>query len=217
MEEERHRVPREAVGSGSRGSPSGLVTRQEEEEEETEEDGPGCPVGEAVGEADAESEQEALLWRTASCYSGYLTAGAGGEIQHLERSLEEMLTRVDEFCGMLDMIRNDSSQIMNENIPEIHAKADEMKQLYKKIDKLELQAFVKMIGQNVCVLDDQVTKAEAELGTFPSAFRKILHSIGTPAFLNKSSFPKRQQQIFEPPALFRTEDYFPVQNSQPRE
>ncbi|XP_078097775.1 biogenesis of lysosome-related organelles complex 1 subunit 4 isoform X1 [Mustelus asterias] len=214
MEEERARGGSDALAASSPGSPS----RQEEEEdteEGEEDDGPGCPAGQAVSEAGAESEREALLWRTASCYSGYLTAEAGGEIQQLEQSLEEMLTRVDEFCGMLDMIRNDSSQIMNENIPEIHAKADEMKQLYKKIDKLE--AFVKMIGQNVCVLDDQVTQAEAELGTFPSAFRKILHSIGTPAFLNKSSLPKRQQQKFEPPALFRTEDYFTAQSSQPQE
>uniref|UniRef100_UPI00398F7205 biogenesis of lysosome-related organelles complex 1 subunit 4 isoform X2 n=1 Tax=Pristiophorus japonicus TaxID=55135 RepID=UPI00398F7205 len=191
-----------APSSGCCGSPSGRASRQEE--------GTGCPA-----EACAESEHEALLQRTARCYSGYLRAGAGQEIQQLETSLEEMLTRVDEFCGMLDMIRNDSSQIMNENIPEIHAKADEMKQMYKKIDKLE--AFVKMIGQNVCVLDDQVTHAEAELGTFPNAFRKILHSIGTPAFLNKSSFPKRQQQKFEPPVLFRTEDYFPAQNTLARE
>ncbi|XP_067913700.1 biogenesis of lysosome-related organelles complex 1 subunit 4-like isoform X2 [Heterodontus francisci] len=187
MEEERIRAPAVTVGPGSRGRPSGRVSRQGEEEEETEEeeDGTGCSVEglamEAVGEAGAESEQEAVLWRTARCYSSYLTTAAGEEIQQLETSLEEMLTRVDEFCGMLDM------------------------------------AFVKMIGQNVCVLDDQVTQAEAELGTFPSAFRKILHSIGTPAFLNKSSFPKRQQQKFEPPALFRTEDYFPVQNSQPSE
>ncbi|XP_060706052.1 biogenesis of lysosome-related organelles complex 1 subunit 4 isoform X1 [Hemiscyllium ocellatum] len=170
------------------------------------EDGTACPV-----EAGAESEQEALLWNTASCYSSYLTATAQAEIQQLEQSLEEMLTRVDEFCGMLDMIRNDSSQIMNENIPEIHVKADEMKQLYNKIDKLE--AFVKMVGQNVCVLDNQLTQAEAEVGSFPSAFRKIWNSIGSPAFLNKSSLPKRQQQKCEPPALFRTEDYFPVQNS----
>ncbi|XP_060706053.1 biogenesis of lysosome-related organelles complex 1 subunit 4 isoform X2 [Hemiscyllium ocellatum] len=146
------------------------------------EDGTACPV-----EAGAESEQEALLWNTASCYSSYLTATAQAEI------------------------RNDSSQIMNENIPEIHVKADEMKQLYNKIDKLE--AFVKMVGQNVCVLDNQLTQAEAEVGSFPSAFRKIWNSIGSPAFLNKSSLPKRQQQKCEPPALFRTEDYFPVQNS----
>ncbi|GCB71185.1 biogenesis of lysosome-related organelles complex 1 subunit 4-like isoform X1 [Scyliorhinus torazame] len=207
MEEEGSRASTEAVGS--RGGPSG------QGEENEEENGSGYHAGEDVTESRAEGEQEALLWRTANCYSGYLTAAAGGEIQQLEQSLEAMLTRVDEFCGMLDMIRNDSSQIMNENIPEIHAKADEMKQLYKKIDKLE--AFVKMIGQNVGVLDDQVTQAEAELGNFPSAFRKILHSIGTPSFLNKSSFPKRQQQKFEPPALFRTEDYFTVQNSQPHE
>ncbi|XP_072365759.1 biogenesis of lysosome-related organelles complex 1 subunit 4-like isoform X3 [Scyliorhinus torazame] len=173
MEEEGSRASTEAVGS--RGGPSG------QGEENEEENGSGYHAGEDVTESRAEGEQEALLWRTANCYSGYLTAAAGGEIQQLEQSLEAMLTRVDEFCGMLDM------------------------------------AFVKMIGQNVGVLDDQVTQAEAELGNFPSAFRKILHSIGTPSFLNKSSFPKRQQQKFEPPALFRTEDYFTVQNSQPHE
>ncbi|XP_072416954.1 biogenesis of lysosome-related organelles complex 1 subunit 4 isoform X3 [Chiloscyllium punctatum] len=149
----------------SEAAPCGIVQQQCE-------DGTACPV-----EAGVESEQEALLWNTASCYSSYLTATAQAEIQQLEQSLEEMLTRVDEFCGMLDM------------------------------------AFVKMVGQNVCVLDNQVTQAEAEVGSFPSAFRKIWNSIGSPAFLNKSSLPKRQQQKCEPPTLFRTEDYFPVQNS----
>lgn len=37
----------------------------------------------------------------------------------LEKSLEEMLTRVDEFVGMLDMIRNDTSQVVNENLPDL--------------------------------------------------------------------------------------------------
>ncbi|XP_067857778.1 biogenesis of lysosome-related organelles complex 1 subunit 4-like isoform X2 [Heptranchias perlo] len=199
MEEQGFGAGSRAVGPAHPGSPSGRASRQgdgeEDEEEAAEEEGDGggggssssigCEVetlsAAAPGEAGAESEQEALLQRTARCYSGYLTIGARQEIQQLETSLEEMLTRVDEFCGMLDM------------------------------------AFVKMIGQNVCVLDDQVTHAEAELGTFPNAFRKILHSIGTPAFLNKSSPPKRQQQKFEPPALFQTKDYFPAHNSQPHE
>ncbi|XP_069764829.1 biogenesis of lysosome-related organelles complex 1 subunit 4 isoform X2 [Narcine bancroftii] len=167
---------------GSPGSPGGVSTGQEEEGEELHGPGSAAKKSPGPGWPPALSEHEALLQRTAHFYSDCLTANAGQEIQQLEMCLEEMLSKVDEFCGMLDMIRNDSSQIMNENIPEIHAKADEMKQMYKKIDKLE--AFVKMIGQNLSALDDQVTQAEAELGSFPSAFRKILHSFSTSAFFN---------------------------------
>ncbi|MEQ2215260.1 hypothetical protein XENOCAPTIV_029741, partial [Xenoophorus captivus] len=74
----------------------------------------------------------------------------------LEKSLEEMLTRVDEFVGMLDMLA-----IM-----------------------VCLQAFVKMVGANVSAMEEQVTQAETELGTLPSAFKKILRTITVPGFLN---------------------------------
>lgn len=35
-------------------------------------------------------------------------------------------------------IRSDSSQVVNESIPQIYAKATEMRQIYRKIDKLEV-------------------------------------------------------------------------------
>lgn len=35
-------------------------------------------------------------------------------------------------------IRNDTSQIVNISLPQIHRKAEEMRQIYKKIDKLEV-------------------------------------------------------------------------------
>ncbi|XP_032869994.1 biogenesis of lysosome-related organelles complex 1 subunit 4-like isoform X1 [Amblyraja radiata] len=217
-------------GASASGGSSGQEEEDDDEEEgaEEEEDDDGGPDpgpgrgGEAWGPGPAaaqpDSEQEALLQqlrRTASFYSDCLTASAGQEIQELDICLEEMLTRVDEFCGMLEMIRNDSSQIMNENIPEIHAKADEMKHMYKKIDKLE--AFVKLVGQNLSTLDDQVTQAEAQFGTFPSAFRKMLQSFSPSTFFNKSSSPKKQQQKFEIAPLFRAEDYFPAENPEEHE
>ncbi|XP_062925437.1 biogenesis of lysosome-related organelles complex 1 subunit 4 [Mobula hypostoma] len=193
-------------GAGSCECSDGRVIGQEEDE---------VREGPEPGASRTVSEQEVLLKQTACFYSECLTASVEQEVQQLETCLEEMLSRVDEFCGMLDIIRNDSSQIMNENIPEIHAKADEMKQMYKKIDKLE--AFVKMIGKNLSTLDDQVTQAEAELGTFPSAFKKILHSFSSSAFFNKPSFPKKQQQKFEVAPLFQTEDYFPANSFQEHE
>lgn len=79
-----------------------------------------------------------------------------------------MLTRIDEFVGMLDMvisfsldrsrnihaftslrashvsvsfqIRNDTSQIVSENLPQIQQKSAEMRQIYRRIDKLEVSA-----------------------------------------------------------------------------
>ncbi|XP_039377746.1 biogenesis of lysosome-related organelles complex 1 subunit 4 isoform X1 [Mauremys reevesii] len=159
---------------------------------------------------------ELLLSRAAAAYSAYLLpAGLDfcAQIESLDKSLEDLLTRVDEFVGMLDMIRSESSQVVNESVPQIHTKATEMRHIYRKIDKLE--AFVKMVGNNVAGLEEQVTKAETDLGTFPNTFKKFLHTISVPSFLNKSSSSRQHQTLYEPPALFKTEDYFPCLSEPP--
>ncbi|XP_050797834.1 biogenesis of lysosome-related organelles complex 1 subunit 4 isoform X3 [Gopherus flavomarginatus] len=125
---------------------------------------------------------ELLLSRAAAAYSAYLLpAGLDfcAQIESLDKSLEDLLTRVDEFVGMLDM------------------------------------AFVKMVGNNVAGLEEQVTKAETDLGTFPNTFKKFLHTISVPSFLNKSSSSRQHQTLYEPPALFKTEDYFPCLSEPP--
>ncbi|NWR71581.1 BL1S4 protein, partial [Centropus unirufus] len=163
-----------------------------------------------------EDAWEASLSATAAACSSYLLADRSlfsQEMESLDKSLEDLLTRVDEFVGMLDMIRSDSSQVINESIPEIYTKATEMRQIYQKIDKLE--AFVKMIGNSVAGLEERVIKAETDFGAFPSTFKKILHTISIPSFLNKSSSSQQQQMLYEPPVLFKTEDYFPCLNEAP--
>ncbi|KPP79472.1 biogenesis of lysosome-related organelles complex 1 subunit 4-like [Scleropages formosus] len=158
-------------------------------------------------------EEERVLQLTAQNFASYLTASADDEgfacytakMYNFEKSLEEMLTRVDEFVGMLDMIRNDTSQIVSENLPQIQRKSEEMRQIYRKIDKLE--AFVKMVSSNVSAMEEQVTQVEGEQGTLPGAFKKILRTMAVPGFLNKPASPRRPQHQ-EPPSVFRTEDYF---------
>ncbi|XP_078411470.1 biogenesis of lysosome-related organelles complex 1 subunit 4-like isoform X3 [Cetorhinus maximus] len=130
------------------------------------------------------------------------------EAKELDESIEEMLIRLDEFCAMLDMIRNDSSQILDENVPKIKIKALEMKKVYAKIDKME--TFVKMVGQNAAILEQQVIQAEKDCGNLPRAVRKLLHSISAPSFLNKKgSCYNQQNSTYELPNLYRTEAYFP--------
>ncbi|XP_047460848.1 biogenesis of lysosome-related organelles complex 1 subunit 4 [Mugil cephalus] len=159
-------------------------------------------------------QDDEVLRHTVLNYSSYVRATAGEEILCLEKSLEEMLTRVDEFVGMLDMIRNDTSQIVNENLPQIQQKSDEMRQIYRKIDNLE--AFVKMVGANVNAMEEQVTQAEGELGTLPGTFKKILRTMSVPGFLNKPGSPRRpsSHQRQEVPSVFRTDDYFTSQPEQ---
>ncbi|XP_064363006.1 biogenesis of lysosome-related organelles complex 1 subunit 4 isoform X7 [Dromaius novaehollandiae] len=137
-------------------------------------------LGEQEGEEGDASE--ASLSATAAAYSAYLLPDRAAfctQIESLEKSLEDLLTRVDEFVGMLDM------------------------------------AFVKMIGNCVAGMEERVIKAETDLGTFPSTFKKILHTISIPSFLNKSSSSRQQQTLYEPPTLFKTEDYFPCLNEVP--
>ncbi|XP_060721543.1 biogenesis of lysosome-related organelles complex 1 subunit 4 [Tachysurus vachellii] len=176
-------------------SPSldGAAAQRHEEEEEEEEE-----------------EEDEILRQTALSYSSYIRADAGEEISCLEKSLEDMLIRVDEFVGMLDMIRNDTSQIVNISLPQIHKKAEDMRQIYRKIDKLE--AFVKMVAANVSVMEEQVIEAEGEARTLPGAFKKIFRTMNVSGFLNKPSSPKRApQQHQEIPSVFRTDDFFPAQ------
>ncbi|XP_061764442.1 biogenesis of lysosome-related organelles complex 1 subunit 4 [Nerophis ophidion] len=166
---------------------------------------------------DAEHDQrqdDEDLTQAALAYSSYVRATAGEEILLLEKSLEEMLTRVDEFVGMLDMIRTDTSQIVNENLPQIQQKSEEMRQMYRRIDNLE--GFVKMVGANISSMEEQVTQAEAELGLLPGAFKKILRTMNVPGFLNKPNSPKRAvpHQRQEIPRVFRTDDYIPSQPEQ---
>uniref|UniRef100_A0A8C6WEI2 Biogenesis of lysosomal organelles complex-1, subunit 4, cappuccino n=1 Tax=Neogobius melanostomus TaxID=47308 RepID=A0A8C6WEI2_9GOBI len=167
----------------------------------------------ADGHLQEQAVDDELLRETALSYSSYIRATAGEEVLCLEKSLEEMLTRVDEFVGMLDMIRNDTSQIVNENLPQIQQKSEEMRQIYRRIDKLE--AFVKMVGANVNAMEEQVTQAEGELGTLPGAFKKILR-VTVPSFLNKQSSPRRPaaHQRQEVPSVFQTDDYFPQEPEQ---
>ncbi|XP_056267220.1 biogenesis of lysosome-related organelles complex 1 subunit 4 [Pseudoliparis swirei] len=162
-----------------------------------------------------EPEQDDEVLRHAALgYSSYIKATAGEEILCLDKSLDEMLTRVDEFVGMLDMIRNDTSQIVNENLPQIQQKSDEMRQIYRRIDKLE--AFVKMVGANVNAMEEQVTLAEGDLGSLPGAFKKILRTMSVPGFLNKPASPRRPtpHQRQEIPSVFQTDNYFTSQPEQ---
>ncbi|XP_002722741.2 breast carcinoma-amplified sequence 4 isoform X1 [Oryctolagus cuniculus] len=136
----------------------------------------------------------------------FLTPEPGAEAKEVEDTVESMLLGLEEFCSLADMIRSDTSQILEENIPLLKAKVTEMRGIYAKVDQLE--AFVKMVGHHVAFLEAHVLQAERDHGAFPQALRRWLGAAGLPSFRNKASAPA--PPAYELPTLYRTEDYFPV-------
>ncbi|XP_066442903.1 breast carcinoma-amplified sequence 4 isoform X2 [Eleutherodactylus coqui] len=116
-----------------------------------------------------------------------------------------MLIRLDEFCAMMDMIRSETSLILDERIPEIRLRAEEMSKIYRQVEKLE--AFVKMVAHHVSYLEEELIRAERDHLSLPRAVRSLLGGAYLPEFLQK---PSKQRRAYELPALYRTEDYFPA-------
>ncbi|XP_069907791.1 breast carcinoma-amplified sequence 4 isoform X2 [Oryctolagus cuniculus] len=135
----------------------------------------------------------------------FLTPEPGAEAKEVEDTVESMLLGLEEFCSLADMIRSDTSQILEENIPLLKAKVTEMRGIYAKVDQLE--AFVKMVGHHVAFLEAHVLQAERDHGAFPQALRRWLGAAGLPSFRNASA---PAPPAYELPTLYRTEDYFPV-------
>uniref|UniRef100_A0A8C2VBJ0 Breast carcinoma amplified sequence 4 n=2 Tax=Chinchilla lanigera TaxID=34839 RepID=A0A8C2VBJ0_CHILA len=136
----------------------------------------------------------------------FLTPEPGAEAREVEAAIEGMLLLLEEFCSLTDMIRSDTSRILEENIPLLKAKVTEVRGIYARVDRLE--AFVKMVGHHAAFLEARVLQAERDRGAFPQALRRWLGSALLSSFRNKPSAPA--PEAFELPTLYRTEDYFPA-------
>ncbi|XP_005000905.2 breast carcinoma-amplified sequence 4 isoform X1 [Cavia porcellus] len=135
-----------------------------------------------------------------------LTPEPGAEAREVEAAIEGMLLLLEEFCSLMDTIRSDTSQILEENIPLLKARVTEMRGIYAKVDRLE--AFVRMVGHHATFLEAHVRQAEHNCGAFPQTLRRWLGSVWPSSFRKKPS--AAVPAAVELPTLFRMEDYFPA-------
>ncbi|XP_068769132.1 breast carcinoma-amplified sequence 4 isoform X3 [Struthio camelus] len=128
------------------------------------------------------------------------------KVKEVEETIEDLLRRLDEFCGMTDQIRNDTSQILDETIPLVKDKVMEMNHIYAKVDKLE--AFVKMVARHVSSLEEQVLEAEKTHGTFLNSVCRLFQCATISSLKNRHHPPAARS--YDLPKLYRTEDFFPM-------
>uniref|UniRef100_A0A3Q2LTV3 Breast carcinoma amplified sequence 4 n=1 Tax=Equus caballus TaxID=9796 RepID=A0A3Q2LTV3_HORSE len=122
----------------------------------------------------------------------FLTPEPGAEAKEVEETIEGMLLRLEEFCSLADVIRSDTSQILEESIPLLKAKVTEMRGVYAKVDQLE--AFVRMVAHHVSFLEAHVLQAERDHGPFSQTLRRWLGSTGLPSFRNMKVRLKRMRR-----------------------
>ena len=133
----------------------------------------------------------------------FLTIFVFQQKKETEDAIEDLLTHLEEFCGLIEMIRNDNNICLEEVLKNISQKSIEMNEIYAKIDKLE--QFVQIVRQCVDDMDKELTKAEQIFGDNNNNRVKKFFS----SFISNTSKPnvKPIDAKYEPKDIFRTSDY----------
>lgn len=157
-----------------------------------------------AGETEHGDSLETIVAATAADYAAFLSADPEKERTQLDEKIEELLTRLDEFCAVVDIIRTDSSLALNRSLPEVYAKSQELESIFQKID--ELEKFVAIVKKDVAIIEEQVNTAEKDLGALTSVKNLIM---SFPLFSQKRTKNPAHKPLrkYVPPEIFRTEDY----------
>lgn len=105
----------------------------------------------------------------------------------MEAAIEENLVHLEEFCGTLDIIRNDNTLCVEQVLPRVIEKSKEMEDLYKEIEKIE--KFVDIVKGTINSMEIEVTKAE-ELFKNQNKVKKFFSSIWS----NKSNRNRKNRR-----------------------
>ncbi|CAG5127111.1 unnamed protein product, partial [Candidula unifasciata] len=138
-------------------------------------------------------------------FSKFLNLNVAKEELKFNDSVEMMLTKLDEFFSLVDMIRSDTTLCLSTTLPDIQAKCAEMEIIFEKIDKLE--EFVDVVKECVAATEEKVAKAESDLGTVGGLVKKLT------SFVSKKKSPiqsgsRGKKNEFIPPKIFSTEEFF---------
>ncbi|KAL1130797.1 hypothetical protein AAG570_012038 [Ranatra chinensis] len=140
-------------------------------------------------------------------YSGYLKVDISPHVRNVEESIDETLTRLEEFESVLEMASGNLNLIMkrdpNEDVTSlILDQRNELLTICEKVHRLE--SFIGTVRQTVDKMEKLVTNAELDLkNTTEGKIRSILK----PFFRRSDSdvgVSSRSGPVFTPPEIFST-------------
>lgn len=157
-----------------------------------------------AGEFDAEKRDE-ILRQTAKDYAAYFEVDATSERSALDRELESMLTRLEEYGSLLERTRSESRHTMDVLVPQVYSNYQALQRTFQSIDHLE--RLVVHVKDDLVKMETSVNQAEADIGSSHS-FTTVIR----PLFFKKEQYPIRtptsSQLSFNRPTIFHAEDYF---------
>ncbi|XP_014247815.1 biogenesis of lysosome-related organelles complex 1 subunit 4-like [Cimex lectularius] len=139
----------------------------------------------------------------ADTWANFIRVDMSQGIKNVENSIEDTLTRLDEFTGVIDLLRRESNF---EAAYTILAKKPELMLLFERIRKLE--RIIDTVKQTVNSFEHIVTTAESELNFTPEG--KLLNYIKPLFFKKQSASLTRSGALptFISPEIFSTKDLF---------
>lgn len=144
------------------------------------------------------------------------------QVKQIEESIEENLTHLEEFCTMIDLIRNENNSNLSNLVPDFNAKKRQLRLVYAKIDKL--LELVDSVKSTVDLMDEQLSQAELKFNqnSKSSKFTKFISNLITgngvgsagnhSASINTGNASSLDHQLpanqFQSPFIFSAEDFF---------
>lgn len=155
------------------------------------------------GASPGNGETRQLLEELAADYSQFFKVDISNDKRILDEGIDELLARLDEFTGLINMVRSDDTLCLTHTLPDICEKSKALEQVYSRIDALE--QFVGVVRESVDAMEEKVTEAENAFGG--STVKKFLSSLPSPLFAKKPAPQYKKQLRYEEPEIFRCSDY----------
>ncbi|KAK7078218.1 hypothetical protein SK128_023519 [Halocaridina rubra] len=147
-------------------------------------------------------KRESQIRLAAAEYSDYVEVDTSAERAALDRELESMLTRLEEYGSLLERTRNGSRHSLDDMVPQVYSHYQALQCTFRGIENLE--RLVKRVKTDLVKMEAAVSQAESDLN--PShgfAIRPLF-------FRKEQSVPQStsSHRNFERPEIFHADDYF---------
>ncbi|KAJ9584048.1 hypothetical protein L9F63_021605, partial [Diploptera punctata] len=143
-------------------------------------------------------------------YAGYLQIDLTKELAPVEETVDDMLTRLEEFESLMEMVRCNGLYSLDGSIPDLLLYKDKLQMLCNQVDSLE--AFVNRVKQDIDLVESQMDAAEVDVGNTDGKLKNILR----PLFSKISDAPTprpARSPVYETPQLFKTSNFFHSEGS----